>query len=161
MSHNPLWTPTKFTVLSSTPNCSGPSSSSIEYSKTRLLSLFPSDAYEWADRSVPSLIRRMALEYMPYNPNEYLPLLFSAGPISSSFTAETHPWSTDLSGVTTTRRLATFSKSFYKLPIGSFPTFKGPLIFLAKTPLKYLVSCLLTFQPCHCKLPTSSRYPLV
>ena len=45
------------------------------------------------------------------------------------------PWSTGLSGVTTTRRLATFSKSFYGLPIGSFPTFKGPLISLAKTPL--------------------------
>ena len=43
----------------------------------------------------------------------------------------------------------------YGLPIGSFPTFKGPS--LAKTPLKCLVSCLLTFQQCHFKLPIGPR----
>ena len=64
------------------------------------------------------------------------------------------PWSTmGLSSVTTIRRLATFSKSFYGLPIGSFPTFKGTFISLAKTPLKCLVSCLLTFQQCNVKVP--------
>ena len=61
-------------------------------------------------------------------------------------------WSTGLSSVTTTRRLATFIKSFCGLPIGSFLTFKGPLVALAKTPQKCLVSCLLTFQQYHFKL---------
>ena len=59
------------------------------------------------------------------------------------------PCNTELSGVTITRRHATFSKSFYGLPIGSFPNFNGSLISLAKTPLKCLVSCLITFQQCH------------
>ena len=63
------------------------------------------------------------------------------------------PWSTSLSGVTTTRRLATFTKSFYVLPIGSFPTFKGLLTSLAKTLLKCLLSGLFTFQQCHFKFP--------
>ena len=55
----------------------------------------------------------------------------------------------DLSGVTTTRQLPTFSKSFQGLPNGSFPTFKGPFISQVKTPLKCLTSCLLTFNKCH------------
>ena len=62
-----------------------------------------------------------------------------------------------LSGVTTTRRLATFSKFFCRLSIGSFPTFKGPLLSLANTPLKCLVSCLLTLQQCHFKFPMGLR----
>ena len=77
---------------------------------------------------------------------KYLRFFFSAEAIASSFTAETYPWSTDLSGITTTRQLANFSKFFYGFPIGSFPTFKDPVKSLAKTPLKCLVSFLLTFQ---------------
>ena len=161
MSHNSLWTPTKFTVLSS--HLTAVALAHPQLNTARLdYSLFLLQTHMNGPIDIgyiPSLIRRMALEYMPYNPNEYLPLFFSAGPISSSFTAETHPLEYGL--VWCNNHKTTFSKSFYKLPIGSFPTFKGPLIFRAKTPLKYLVSCLLTFQPCHCKLPTSSRYPLV
>ena len=58
----------------------------------------------------------------------------------------------DLTGVTTTEQLATFSKSFYGLSIDSLPTFKGPLTSLATTPLTCLVSYLLTFQQCHFEL---------
>ena len=88
---------------------------------------------------------------------QYLRLFFSAGPIASSFTVETHLLEHGLVRWTTTRRLTIFSKSFYGLPIGSFPTFKVPLTSMAKTLPKCLVSCLLTFQQCHFKLPVGPR----
>ena len=71
-----LWTPIKFTVSYSIPNCSGPNSSHLEYAKNRLLSLPPSDAYVWSDSSVPFLTRRVALECMPCNPNARTSTLF-------------------------------------------------------------------------------------
>ena len=40
---NFLWTPIKFTMSSSIPNCSGLKSSNLEYAKNQLLSLLPSD----------------------------------------------------------------------------------------------------------------------
>ena len=69
MSPNPFWTQIKFRVSSSIPNYSGPSSFHLDHAKNQLLSLPPSDAYVWADRSVSSLIRRVVLECMPYNLN--------------------------------------------------------------------------------------------
>ena len=45
----------------------------------------------WADRSPSSLIRRVAMEGKPYNSNAIPSNLFSAGPIVSRFTTETHP----------------------------------------------------------------------
>ena len=68
------------------------------------------------------------------------------------------PWNTGLSVVATTKRLGHFQLSFYGLPIGSFPTFKGPLISLAKTYLKCLVSFLLTFRQCPFNLPMGPRH---
>ena len=86
------------------------------------------------------------------NQMQYLQLFFSAVQLPPVSLLDTHYLEHGLSGVTTTRRLATFSKSFYGLPIGSFPTFKGSFISLAKTPLKCLHSCLLTFHfKCHFK----------
>ena len=91
MSPNSLWAPIKSTISSSIPNCSGPSSSNLKYAKNQLLSLPPSDTYVWADRSFHSLIKLMALKCMSYNLNVIPNTFFSAGPIASSFTAETHP----------------------------------------------------------------------
>ena len=96
-----------------------------------LIALPPSDAYSWAID--PSLFSLHAWHgsVCHFIQIQYL-RLSQLKPI---------PWSTRLSGVTTTR-FATFTKSFYGLPIGSFSTFKGPLQSLAKTPLKCLVSGL-------------------
>ena len=109
MSPNFFWTSIKFTVSSSTPNCYGPSSSHLEYSKNRLLCLAPSDAYVWADRSVSSLLDEGHWSACQIIQMQYLQLFFSAGPIVYKVTTETHPLEHGLMGVTTTRRLATFS----------------------------------------------------
>ena len=76
------------------------------------------------------------------------------------------PWSTGLSGVTTTGRLATFSKSFYGLPIGSFVLSKAPLYFW-KDPSKMFwfhvssLSCsaILNFLwiPGHARIPKNEH----
>ena len=67
----------------------------------------------------------------------------------------------DLSGVITTRQLATFNKFFKDSQSALYPYFKTPHIFLAKTPFKNTISCLLTFQQCHFKLPVGSPVTLV
>ena len=63
-----------------------------------------------------------------------------------------------MSVVATTRRLGNFQLSFHGLSIGSFLTFKGLFTsYLAKTPTKCLVLCLLTFQQCRFNLPMGPR----
>ena len=90
MSPSSFWTPIKFTVLSSIPNCSCPSSSQDhEYAKNRLLSLPQTRIYEPIDLALPSLDwRHWSICHIIQM--QYLRLFFSAGPIASSFTAETH-----------------------------------------------------------------------
>ena len=80
---------------------------------------------------------------------QYLRLFFSADQLPPVSQLKPIRWSTDLYVGATTKQLGPFQLSFYGLPIGSFPTFKGHLKSLTKTPLKRLVSCLLTFQQCH------------
>ena len=151
MSTNPYWTPIKFTVLSSMPNCSDPSSSHLKYAKYWLLSLPPSDTYLYRpiDLSLP-LLDRWHWSAIPST-------LFLCWTNCLKFdTRNQYP------GARTClekqhKTTWPFSVSFEGLPFGSYPTFKGPLISLAKTPLKCLVSCLLTFQKCHFKLPMGPR----
>ena len=146
MSPNLLWTPIKFTISPSISNCYGPGSSHLEYAKIQLVSLLQTRMCGQIDLPLSSL-DQWHWSVCRIIQTQNLQLFFSAGPIASSFRAETHPWSLNLSGVTTTRRIATFSNSIYGgLPIGSFSTFKGPLKFLAKTPLKCLLLYLFTFQ---------------
>ena len=94
----------------------------------------------------PSLIRLVALECLPYNPNTIPSTFFLCWPFAFSFQVKPIPWSTGLSAVAITRQLGRFQSSFFGLAIGSFPIFKGPPTSLTKTPLKSLVSCLFTFQ---------------
>ena len=157
MSPNSLWTQIKLTVLSSIPNCSCPSpSQQHKYAKNQLLSLLQTRIHGSIDLSFSSLGFGTGVYAILSKCNTFksFSLLDQFPPVSQ---LKHIPRKTGLSGVTTTRRLALFSKSFYGLPIGSFPTFKGPFISLAKTPLKCLVSGLLTFQQCHFKLPMGPR----
>ena len=104
------------------------------------------------DLSFPSLDgwHRSVCHINQINTFDYFFLLGQSPPVSQ---LKFIPWSTGLSGVTNTRQLATFSMSFYGLPISSFPTFKSSLTSLAKTSLKCMVLCLLNFQQSHFKLP--------
>ena len=88
---------------------------------------------------------------------QYLQLFFFVDPLRPVSQLKPILWSTNLSGVTSTRQLATFSKFFYGLPIDPLLTFKDSFISLAKTPLKCLISCLLTLQQSHFKLPIGPR----
>ena len=87
MSTNPFWIPIKFIILSSIPNCSGPSlnTPSIDYSPF----LFKTCMYGSINLSFSSL------EEWHYSvcliiPMQYLLLFFSARPMDSSFTPETY-----------------------------------------------------------------------
>ena len=156
MSSKLLWTPIKFTVSSSIFNCSGSSSSHIECTKNRLLSLLKMRMYWVIDLSFPALDGRhwsiCIICHIIQMQN--LRLFFSAGPIASSFTAEAHPLKHKLVWFNNHNTTWPLSVSLFKVSqLVIFPTLEGPLIFLAKTPLKCLVSCLLTFQHCHFKLP--------
>ena len=106
MFPNSLWTPVKFTVSSFIPNCSCPSSSKHnEYAKNRFLSPLQARVHGPINLSLPSL-DGWHWSVCHTIQMQYLRLVFSAGPIASSFTAETHPTDTGLSGVTTTGRTA-------------------------------------------------------
>ena len=147
MSPNPLWTTIKFTASFFIPTCMGLAhSSTLNTPKIDYSPFFLQTHIHWPIYlSLPSLVGWHWNACFKIH-MQCLRLFFSAEPIASGFTTETHPCNTDLPGVTTTRQLAPFSKSFYRLPIGSFLIFTGPLIPLVKTPLKCLVSCFLTFQ---------------
>ena len=70
---------------------------------------------------------------------QHLQLFFSARPIASNFTPETHFLEHGLVRRNNTRRLGHFQCVFLRTPNQHYPTFKGPLMSLAKTPLKRLV----------------------
>ena len=85
---------------------------------------------------------------------QYLQLFFSAGPIASSFTAETHSVEHRVVWSNNHKTTCHFQQVLFRTPNRFFfIAFKGPLISLAKTPLKCLVSYLLIFQHCNFKLP--------
>ena len=133
MLPNSLWTPVKFTVSSFIPNCSCPSSSQHhEYAKNRFLSPLQARIHGPINLSLPSL-DGWHWSVCHTIQMQYLRLVFSAGPIVSSFTAETHP---------TEHGLVWCNNHQTN---GSFPTFNNPFISLAKTPLNCLVSRLLNF----------------
>ena len=99
---------------------------------------------------------------MPYYPTAIPSTLYLLDQLPPVSQLKPISWTSGLSDVTTTRRLATFSKFFYGLPIDSLRTFKGPLISLAKTPLKFWFhisslfnSAILNFQwvPGHAGSP--------
>ena len=157
MSPNSLWTPIKFTVSSSMPNCSCPSSSQLqEYTGNWLLSLLQTRILMLIDQSLSSL-DGWHWSVCHAIQMQYLRLFFSVEPIASSFIAEVHTLEQGLVWCNNHKTTCYFSKFFYGLPIGSFPTLKGPFISLAKTPLKCLVSGLLIFQQCDFKLSMGIR----
>ena len=108
MFTNPFWTPIKFTILSSIPNCSGRSSSHLEYAKYWLLSLPSSKGIFWPiDLSLPSL-DKWHWSVCRIIQMQYLHLFFSARLIASSFTPETHSLEHGLVWRNNTRRLGHF-----------------------------------------------------
>ena len=129
MSPNSLWTPIKFTLSSSIPYCSGPSSSHLEYIKNRLLSIPPSDANLWADRAVSSLIRRVALECMPYYPNAIPLTLFLCWINCLQFhTAKTNPLEHGLAW-------CNHHNTTWPLSVSPFKDSQSTLSLLSKAPL--------------------------
>ena len=88
---------------------------------------------------------------------QYLRLFFPAGPIASSFTAETHPQEHRLIWCNNHTKTWPRSVSPSRTPNQLFSYFQRPHISLAKTPIKCLISCLFTFQQCLFKLSISPR----
>ena len=157
MSPSSFWTPIKFTVSSSIPNCScSCSSQHHEYAKNRLLSLPQTRIYGPINLVLPSLDGRH-WSVCHIIQMQYLRLFFSAGSIASSFTAETHFLEYGFVWCNNCKTTCHFQYVLLRTSNRLFPYFQRPLYISDQEPLKCLVSCLLTFQQCHFKLPMGPR----
>ena len=85
----PPWSTTHFSVSPFIPDCSDNSTSRLQIASSGLSSLPPSDIQVWTDRSVLSLFWFQWRWSVCSKCNTSNSLSFSAGPIASSFTAET------------------------------------------------------------------------